>query len=327
MPAENTAAPQKEDDASFYKDIQPTLDELERLRKKNSQSFIIRLVVGIFIGLPILYGAYLKLNAILPHTRHGLYFVAITTPACFFMVMLCWIFAPIYSYHGSYKKTVIPRLVSLLGLDHYEESGEIPMFEMRTTEILPPFNGYDCAEYFQGGHKGAKISFCKVNLRWVEKKSNNIVYTGIVFLIDIPKNKFTGHTVLVKSQGHLFSWLGKKFPAEFKTVHLEDPVFNKQYQVFSNDQVEARCILDPAMMERVEEISNMYFSKGVTISYDSGNRIFALIPFSGDFFKAPSIWCPATDVYTIARMKNEIKSMLSLIDLLDVYKPPAADSA
>ncbi len=111
--------------------------------------------------------------------------------------------------------------------------------------------------------------------------------------------------------------------AGLQEVHLEDPEFEKKYQVFATDQVESRVLLDPAMMERIEAVSGTYFSQGINISYDRGNRVFALLPTTRELFGAPSVWSP-TDAEAVEGMKKEVQSILSLVEQLDLYKPQTA---
>jgi hypothetical protein len=49
-----------------------------------------------------------------------------------------------------------------------------------------------------------------------------------------------------------------QFPAERKLIRLEDPRFEKEFCVYGEDQVEARYILTPSLMERILAFKNKW---------------------------------------------------------------------
>ncbi len=318
-----TDIPLQESDADLYKDLQPALGLLESVRRKCSYIFAACLLLGIFVGLPALYHLFHHLELTIPPAAANRTARIIGPPAGCFGVMLIFIYWPVMTYQRIYKNTVIPKIVRSAGLDHYDESGVISLDEARAACIFPPYDRYDAKDYFEGIRKGARISFCKLTLVHEENNSFKRTFEGIALLIKIPQNKFSGNTVLIKRKNRSYGWLVDTFPEGLQRVHLEDPAFEREYQVYANDQIEARCILDPVMMERIEAISNMYFSKEVTVSYYGGNRVLALIPSGGRFFNPPGIWRPATDIHSVARLKREVQSMIALVDHLDSYRPSA----
>lgn len=115
-----------------------------------------------------------------------------------------------------------------------------------------------------------------------------------------------------------------KFPFEFKCslainsrlggvekIKLEDVSFNKSFQVYTNNQVEALCILTPSMMQKLVKLKERTREVKVTIY---GNRLYIGFPnmnlfelsstssgFSGEIFDA---------IY------NDVALILSLVDEL-----------
>ena len=67
-------------------------------------------------------------------------------------------------------------------------------------------------------------------------------------------------------------------------VKLEDPRFEKEFVVYSHDQIEARYILTPALMQRIWE----YRKKSGKETYFSfvNNRIYVAIEYINDVFEA-----------------------------------------
>lgn len=63
--------------------------------------------------------------------------------------------------------------------------------------------------------------------------------------------KFEGKTVVLKDSGwlNLFKKIGRP-----ERVKLEDVSFERQFEVFSDNQIEARYLLTTAFMERMSEV-------------------------------------------------------------------------
>ena len=79
-----------------------------------------------------------------------------------------------------------------------------------------------------------------------------------------------------------------------RAVRLEDPVFEKHYQVFASNQIEARALLTPAFMQRFTELARR---SGLSLpgAVVEGNRFLVAMPKrdNRDLFEPPPYWKPA----------------------------------
>ncbi|WP_316830300.1 DUF3137 domain-containing protein [Pedobacter aquatilis] len=114
------------------------------------------------------------------------------------------------------------------------------------------------------------------------------IFKGIIFAADFNKN-FNGVTILKPK--NLFStmtaWFSKNvFSFGNKdVVTLENSEFSKTFITHSTDQVEARYILTPAMMERILTL-NRNTSSTVSLSFIS-SKMYIAFPLSRNYFEAP----------------------------------------
>jgi hypothetical protein len=116
-------------------------------------------------------------------------------------------------------------------------------------------------------------------------------FNGLFFLADFNKH-IQGETFVVPDTvERLLGKFGQKLQKSNKgdLVKLENPEFEKYFAVFSTDQVEARYILTPAIMEGMVNIRrktgvNCYFSF-------IGERVYCGIEFNKALFEA-SIFRP-----------------------------------
>lgn len=132
--------------------------------------------------------------------------------------------------------------------------------------------------------------------RWVD------IFQGFFFIADFNKD-FQGQTIVFRN-----SWL--KLKSGKQRVKLENPNFEKRFDVFSTDQVEARYILTPNMMERLLELDSRFPGK-ITVSFRNSSVIVA-IPDRTNHFET-DIWeCQLnTD-----KLKREFATLVSLFQIV-----------
>ena len=94
-------------------------------------------------------------------------------------------------------------------------------------------------------------------------------------------------------------------------VKLENPDFEKTFDVYSTDQIEARYLLSPSMMERLLALDRE-FNKNITISFRDSNILIA-IPESRNHFEA-SIWKPMDD---LSQLKNDFSMIHALVSIVE----------
>ena len=68
-------------------------------------------------------------------------------------------------------------------------------------------------------------------------------------------------------------------------VELENDELNKSFVVYSNDQIEARYILTPALMERIG-VLNQRCSNTISLSFINANMYIAF-PLAKNYFEPP----------------------------------------
>lgn len=123
-----------------------------------------------------------------------------------------------------------------------------------------------------------------------ERVSWHNIFKGIVFTADFNKH-FKGITVVrPKDFGATVGrWVGKVLPL-FSTggmehLELENDAFCRTFVTQATDQIEARYILTPALMEKLLELNK---GSGSTISLSFiRSRVYIAIPLNRNYFEAP----------------------------------------
>jgi len=111
-----------------------------------------------------------------------------------------------------------------------------------------------------------------------------------------------------------------------KRADLVDPEFEKLFDVFTTDQVEARYLIDPRIVENLKELYSEYSGKQMMAAFYE-DRFLILIGSDVNHFEPASIDVPATDVESLMAMKREIEGILSIVERLSLYDPKKARAA
>jgi hypothetical protein len=240
-----------------------------------------------------------------------------------------WVTQPKREYIKAYKETMLPKIARLFGNLTYSFSQKIPMDVLKPSKIIPSHDSYNAEDFFTGSYKGTKISFSEIHLteRRGSGKNRRTVTTfkGLCILLAVPTRKFLGHTILERDKGKIMKWFTDKSRG-LKHSNMVDPEFEKLFDVYTNDQVEARYLVDPLMIEDLKALYEEYNGESMAASwYDKSMLI--MIASKHNHFEPADITVPATSPETVLSLKREIGQILSIIDRLEMYKPEDAAAA
>lgn len=173
----------------------------------------------------------------------------------------------------------------------YYPSGGIPWEIFRQTELFLAFNSqYHVEDYFRGRVGKTVVEFCDLALLNGNSRSPDDAFQGLYFVADFNK-EFKGRTyILPNKTGKEPGWLGRMvqkyhllYPDDL--VELEDADFSRLFVVYSDDQLEARYLLTPSLMER---LMSFRARRGEGIRFSLvGSRLHAVIPTSRNSFEPP----------------------------------------
>ena len=228
-----------------------------------------------------------------------------------------WVSQPKRQYAKAYKKEILPELASLIGNLEYQVDGKIPMDDLRPSKIVPGHTSYGAEDLFFGQHNGTDIQFSEINLRKKSGKSTVTVFKGLCILLSYEVDKFSGHTILTKDKGAIGSWFQDKF-GSLEHADLVDPEFEDLFDVYTSDQVEARYLIDPVVVERLKALYDEYDGNKLMAAF-YGNKFLILIASKTNHFEPADIRTSALDEGSIASMQQEIQEILTIVDRLALY--------
>lgn len=218
-------------------------------------------------------------------------------------------------YKRQAKKVFLPKLISYIGnLKVIDEDNPL-RYELQNyvagLKIIPHFNQFYCDDYFEGNYNDVKFSVSELKLAHEsgsgKRRRVEIIFQGL--LISFKSFKEFRHNVAIKRDVML------KLPANNRII-LEDPAFEKLFDVYGADQIEARYLITPAFMNRMVQLSKKPFAKGLYASFEN-RMVNIFVPSKKDWFEL-SITKLATDIVSYRAIVLELLSLFSIADTLKI---------
>lgn len=208
------------------------------------------------------------------------------------------------------KRTVMPVLMKAVPDFYWQLESPIPEDDIIDSKIFPmakeATKTYDDA--FIGKYRGVEISISECSLN--ANKRN--IFSGAVVRIQMNKD-FEGMTVIRPKKEVEYKDFNDLKKARLQKIELEDVEFNKMYEVYSTDQIEARYLLTTAFIERFRNI-NMAFDTKVSYCSFNGKYVYIAPYCKKDLFSICSLVKNVDDEAQFVKLFNEFTSVLALVD-------------
>ena len=150
-------------------------------------------------------------------------------------------------------------------------------------------------------HLEKRMRDSKGRTRWVT------VFRGQLMRLDFPTKTF-GRTVVLRDAG-IFN---KKKRGDMKRVGLSSPKFEKTFEAYGTDQVEARVILDPVFMQRMIDLEASVEGKRIRFAFVD-NDLFIAVE-TGNRYEAGSMLQPLDAPERMQRILDEVGVIYDIVD-------------
>lgn len=290
----------------FDEKLVPELLPLEEERKKVAKNIYL-LIAGIFFGwvlsVILIPQLFLHLGAI-----------------AFIGGVVLYGFT-VNEYIKQFKSKVLPLIVSFLGpsLRYNPESG-ISQSEFNSSQIFTTSpNIYFSEDEVSGNVENTNIRFSEVDAKrqtgsGKHRRTVNIFH-GLFFIGDFNKT-IKGRTFVTTDMAQgVFGGLVGGFLQEHNIarpplVKLEDPEFEKYFAVYGDDQIEARYVLSPSLMQRILDYKKARNSN-IQLSFIS-NKVYVAIPYAKNLFEPP-IFSTLLDFKTVKNYYNDFQMAKGIV--------------
>lgn len=236
-----------------------------------------------------------------------------------FVFIAAWCYLPVWQYKKSIKKTIFPHIFSFFGEDfHYSPEDLVERKRIEPSGIVPTYNRgilNEC-DSVRGSHKNVTLDIVWAHLKQGSGRSETTVFKGIFIFLGMNKG-FLGQTIVKRDRG-LMNWAIKK-PEDLEKVTLEDPRFEADFEVYASNQIEARYLLTPSFMERLQGLSHLFGGADIQASFYNQNLLL-MIPLKKRYFSTGSIFQPATFTEEIQRILEEMNLIFKIIEELKLHE-------
>lgn len=283
----------------FKKNFSKDVNFLEKTRKTYLNYIIAILVIAIAVGV-----GYLKVINMSTYDAIAPIFITTLGIAAILLILI------IKSYKYKAKKLVLNKLLAFIGDIKYIEKNEYAVDDriyIDSLNLFDYYNRYSCDDRLKGTYNNLPIDIMEIELKKETGTGKNRrvekIFKGI--FIKVPCNKKFKTKTIIKEDTI-------KIGDNKNRVKLEDPEFEKIYDVYSSDQVEARYLITTAFMNRMVELRKK--NNKIILSFEQGNVNIALSTNS-DWFEL-SIFKPANDINQYREILEQIMTIFSILDSL-----------
>lgn len=290
----------------FYKKYQeiivPAVKKFEKERK-------IRLIIAIICSS--IFSMLGVISLVLPfwctNPDSDIWEVAIK--GFIFLIVIAWgvLYSIKKSFESKIKEKIMPIVCSCFGnlkwSDVFYEYSEV----FKESGVVPFFTSEYYDDIFYGKHNDVKIEIVESEFEVGSGKNRRTVFKGVVIKLDMNKS-FNSHTVITPNK--LFH--NSPLP-DLKHTTLEDVEFEKKFDVFTNDEVDARYLITPSFMQRLKSMKTAFKADKVQCAF-YGNLLLVALSTKKDLFSVCSLVKPIDDSKQYFQMYEEIVSIIKLID-------------
>ncbi len=299
----------------YQKDLLPLLKRYENVRL--SVIAKIRNTTIIMVTLVIIISMVIAVFTHLP----GLFIGVIGV----FAVLWFWLYKYfISSYKSNFKHDIIGRLVRFVddGLNYFPEQHIKEDVYMASRLYMRDLERYNGEDLIKGQYGKTKLAFSELHTQYKSRNNKRnswvTIFKGLFFLADFNK-EFNGYTLVLPdiAQGLLGSF-GQKlqsFSGRGQLVKLENPQFEKKFVVYSNNQVEARYILTPALMQRIMDFKEKS-KKNIRLSFIH-SCVFIAIENNKNMFE-PRIFKTLLSFEPMEEYYNDLTLAIGIVDDLNL---------
>lgn len=296
------------DEASFRRlyseGIEPCFAGNEELRQAAVSSFKTRLLLGSLGVIAVGAGVYLWAH----QPTAGL------VAAFMAAVLACiWAYQPLANVGKKLKREYCAAIAAAMGATFKLDGFEPPAFDrLRELNLAPRATRSHFEDWFSGTYRDASFDLYEAHLE--QRRSNGksthyvTVFRGQLMRLRFPR-AFLGVTIVRRDAG-VFNGLGGG--RGLQRVRLDDPQFERAFEVWGNDQVEARYLLHPVMMERLLELERALRGKRLRCAFQDGDLLIAVE--GGNLFEPGDLFKPLVDPARARRIVDEVSSVMRVME-------------
>lgn len=295
-------------DAYYAEKLYPVLQKHESMRRRYLAAFAALVCMGLLF-YPTIIVRLLQSDVSENNSITGI----VLGLSCLVIMFLC---GPLYKYKKKVKPQIMPDFANFFGSFTYQYEGKVDDMILRQSDLFGKYNESKGDDAFVGVYDGVRICVAEEKLRLQKRDFRNFdmsknVFEGVCILFEMNKS-FRGRTVVLKDMKLLNVFNKVK---GLQNIKLEDIRFEKYFEVYSDDQIEARYLLTTGFMERMLKLRDLYDGKSIQFCFNR-NTLLLAIPTKQNMFEANSFFRSNINKKKIDLVFDQFYTIFSIVKLL-----------
>jgi len=226
--------------------------------------------------------------------------------------------APLKKIAAQAKGMLIEPVASQFNLGFLSQPGPQPSVnDIHRVGLLPTWDRSEFEDRITGTRNGVDFEFFEAHLeqrRTTRDKNGRTrttwvsVFRGQCLRFQFHKD-FSGRTLVLRDAGIMNRFGGGD---GLQRARLESPKFEKAFEVYTTDQVEARFLLTPDLMQRLVDLEAVFRGGGLRCAFVDGEMLIALE--GGDLFEPGSMFTPLDSPDRVRELLDDFAAVFHLID-------------
>ena len=191
------------------------------------------------------------------------------------------------------------------------------IMDVHAAGLVPGWDRSDFEDRLTGSRNGVDFEFFEARLQERRRSTDSrgrtrtrwvTVFDGQCLRFRFHKT-FHGRTRVMRDAGMFNRFGGGR---GMKRVRLESKAFEDAFEVYSTDQVEARFLLTPDLMQRLIELEKVFRGGRLRCAFQTNEMLIALE--GGDLFEPGSMFTPLDNPDRVRELLDDFAAIFNLID-------------
>lgn len=190
-------------------------------------------------------------------------------------------------------KVLVQIFQGMIGPCQFSMEGFISRTDFDESRIINnSYNSYGGEDLLEGKFQNMNFKFSELSVSEIRKKGKRtetkVRFNGLFFAFKLPFNTYHNTLILQdKEEKYIGKLIGRalqKFSERqgYQLVQLESLAFEKEYAVYTNDQIKCRVLLKPTVMESLVSFKKRH-KDSINISLRGENLYLAINSFKNHF--------------------------------------------
>ena len=233
-------------------------------------------------------------------------------------------------YRSQFKEQVIREIIKFIDSSlSYSPTEKISQSEFVKCGIFRTgIDRYRGDDFVNGTIGSTQMEFSEVHAEYktttIDSKGRrrthwHTIFKGLLFSADFNKEFNIKTYVLTDRAEKMFGFIGTKLQkmnkARGELVKLENPEFESEFAVYSDDQIESRYLLSPSLMERILSFKKQT-KKNIQLSFID-SRLYVTVPYRKALFE-PKLFGEMINFSDVQEYHNDLSLVISIAETLNL---------